>query len=346
MGDPCMEILIATDAWHPQVNGVVRTLSTTLDQLGAMGWKARVIHPGMFSHFTYPFYADIKLAFATRKRMDAIVGRHPPGFVHIATEGPVGWAMRSLCIQKGWAFSTAFHTNFPEYLAKFPGVPRSWTWNILRRFHSASSRTMVATHSIRQQLIAEGFDPNRLVFWGRGVDTQLFQPKPKSLRTKPIAIYVGRVSAEKSIEDFLGVDRPVQKWVVGDGPDRIRLQRKYPGARWFGWQKGENLAKLYADADVFVFPSRTDTFGLVMIEAMACGLPVAAYPVPGPVDIVIPGTGALGHDLGSAMDEALTCEPGYCREYAETHSWEKCTRQFLRNLVVATEQVKTETLVA
>ncbi len=341
-----MEILIATDAWLPQVNGVVRTLSTTIDYLGAMGFKARVIHSGMFSCITYPFYADIKLAFATRKRMDAIVGRQPPSFVHIATEGPVGWAMRSLCIQKGWAFSTAFHTNFPEYLAKFPGVPRSWTWNILKRFHHASARTMVATQSIRQQLITQGFDPKRLVFWGRGVDTKLFQQKPKALRTKPIAIYVGRVSAEKSIDDFLGMDRPVEKWVVGDGPDRIRLQRKYPGARWFGWQKGENLAKLYAEADVLVFPSRTDTFGLVMIEAMACGLPVAAYPVPGPVDIVIPGTGVLSHDLGLALDEALNCDPGFCREYAETHSWEKSSRQFLRNLVFTTEQPKREILVA
>lgn len=341
-----MEILLATDAWQPQVNGVVRTLSTTLEHLATMGWKSRVIHPGLFSNISYPFYPDVKLALATRKRIGKILGNQTSGFVHIATEGPVGWAMRSLCLQRGWDFSTAFHTNFPEYLARFPGIPDSWTWSILRRFHSRASKIMIATPSIRQKLITNGFDPNRLVYWGRGVDTQLFHPKSKPHRTKPIALYVGRISIEKNIEDFLAINRPVEKWVVGDGPDRIRLQRKYPSARWFGWQKGVDLANLYADSDVFVFPSKTDTFGLVMIEAMACGLPVAAYPVPGPVDIVIPGTGALHNDLGHALDLALTCKPESCREYAETHSWEKCTRQFLRNLVVASEQPLVETRVA
>lgn len=332
-----MELILATDAWHPQVNGVVRTLSTTMDHLGRMGVQCRVIHPGLFRSFAYPFYPDIRLALPTRSKIETQVGKAVPSFVHIATEGPVGWAMRNHCLRRKWRFTSAFHTHFPQYLWRFPGIPTFLTWRILRWFHQASSGVMVATPSLSRELAKQGFDPKKIKMWQRGVDTQRFRPRVKSPRSKPIALYVGRVSTEKNIEAFLKVDRPVEKWIVGDGPDRASLQKSHPEAKWYGMKQGEELSELYSEADVFVFPSRTDTFGLVMLEAMASGVPVAAFPVEGPIDVVRPGAGVLDEDLGKAIDGALLCDPVTCRSHALKWTWESCSREFLSNLVPAVD---------
>lgn len=328
-----MDIFLATDAWHPQVNGVVGTLSQTIEQLQKMGHSVKVAHPGYFVNIPLPFYSDIRVALPFHHQIRRILGDKPPNYVHIATEGPVGWAVRSYCLKMGWSFTTAFHTQFPMYLDKFYRFPAQWTWAALRTFHSKSACVMVATQTMQSELHHQGFASDRISLWGRGVDTHRFQPKAKSARSLPIALYVGRVSAEKSIEDFLRVNRPLTKWVVGDGPERAKLQKKFPQVTFFGWQHGEALAQTYAQADVFVFPSKTDTFGLVMIEAMASGVPVAAYPVQGPLDVVVPGTGVFHLDLETAINGALLCDPFLCRKQAKTYSWEKCTQQFLNNLI-------------
>ncbi len=341
-----MNLLLVTDAWHPQINGVVRTLTETIDQLQKMGLSVLVIHPGLFRNVPLPFYPDIKLALPFHHRLKSLVGETPPEFIHIATEGPLGWAVRALCIRENWAFSTAFHTHFPQYLHKFFRFPKSWTWAMLRTFHERADCVMVATPSLWNDLIDNGFDPSLLSLWSRGVDTSRFHPEEKTKRSHPVALYVGRISAEKSVEDFLRVNRPVSKWIVGDGPDKAMLMRKYPDATWLGWQQGEILAKTYSQADVFVFPSLTDTFGLVMMEALASGVPVAAYPVPGPLDVVVPGTGFLDWDLEKAVDGALNCDPVLCRKHAITQTWEKCTRQFLQNLIPITNQPRNSSRVA
>jgi len=335
-----MELFLATDAWHPQVNGVVRTLATTIEHLGRMGITVRVLHPGLFPSMSYPFYRDIRLSWVTRANLNKVLGPTPPDRVHIATEGPIGWAMRNWCLRKNWKFTTSFHTHFPQYLAKFPGIPPFLTWRFLRWFHQPASATMVATPTLSRELVRQGFEEKKIRLWQRGVETDRFQPRKKEPRSRPVALFVGRVSLEKNIEAFLAVDRPVEKWIVGDGPDRVQLENRYPNAKWFGWKHGEELCHIYSQADVFVFPSKTDTFGLVMLEAMASGVPVAAYPVEGPIDVVGPGSGVLDQDLGKAIDLALKCDPATCRRQALTWTWERCTNQFWMNLVPVNQRTR------
>jgi glycosyltransferase involved in cell wall biosynthesis len=328
-----MKIAIVTDAWSPQVNGVVTTLTRTRDTLTALGHEVLVVQPGDFRTFPCPTYPEIRLAWrpyaGIRNRLEAF----GPERIHIATEGPLGLAARTWCRRRRYAFTTSFHTQFAEYVRARAPVPLAVSYAFLRWFHGGAARTMVATASQRAALQARGF--GNLAPWTRGVDTALFRPdraQPFDGK-RPAWIYVGRVAVEKSIEDFLRLDLPGTKIVVGDGPERAALERAYPAVRFTGYRFGEALAATLAACDVFVFPSRTDTFGVVMLEAMACGLPVAAYPVTGPADVVEPGvTGVLDRDLRRAALAALELDRGRCRDAALRCSWEEATRQFLANL--------------
>ncbi|WP_456316080.1 glycosyltransferase family 4 protein [Roseicella aerolata] len=330
-----LRLLIVTDAWAPQVNGVVRTLSTVAERLRARGDGVEVIGPDRFRTLPMPGYPEIRLALRLGARLRAMVDAHGPTAVHIATEGPLGWAMRALCLRRGWPFTTSFHTKFPEYVQARTGLPPGLAWAVLRRFHEAGNGTFAATPSLRAELAARGFTKVRP--WTRGVDLALFRPAPREVwegLPRPVFLYAGRVAVEKNIEAFLALDLPGSKVVVGDGPQREALARRFPAAHFAGWRQGEALARAYAGADVFVFPSRTDTFGLVILEAMACGTPVAAYPVTGPRD-VIPGSGAgvLDEDLRRAALAALDCDRAACRAHAERFSWEACAAAFRRQLV-------------
>jgi glycosyltransferase involved in cell wall biosynthesis len=329
-------ILIATDAWHPQVNGVVRTLDTTARTLRAGGHQVEVVEPSAFRQVGVPFYPEIRLALPSPGRVYDRVRRFKPDHVHVSTEGPLGQLVRRYCRLRGWRFSTSYHTKFPEYLRELARVPEGLTYRVLRWFHNASSALMVATPSLEADLKRRGFTaPMRR--WSRGVDLSQFRPRPKgdSPYPRPVLLSVGRVSAEKGIEDFLRLQTAGTKLVVGDGPARVELAKRYPEAVFLGYRKGEALGECYAQADLFVFPSRTDTFGIVLIEALASGLPVAAYPVTGPVDIITrPELGALDGDLGAAVETALrTGNPAACAEEGRTYTWENCTRQFVGNLV-------------
>ncbi|MDO9710203.1 glycosyltransferase family 4 protein [Paracraurococcus lichenis] len=330
-----LRLLIVTDAWHPQVNGVVRTLATIAGTLEAQGDTVEVIGPDRFRTMPMPSYPEIRLALRPRPVLRALVDAFRPTAVHIATEGPLGWAMRALCRRRGWPFTTSFHTKFPEYLQARTGLPPRLAWAVLRRFHEAGAGTFAATPSLRAELAARGF--TRVRPWTRGVDLALFRTGNRDEwqdLPKPVFLYAGRVAVEKNIEAFLALDLPGSKVVVGDGPQREELQKRFPSAHFAGWRQGEALVRAYAGADVFVFPSRTDTFGLVILEAMACGTPVAAYPVTGPLD-VIPGSGAgvLDQDLRRAALAALDCDRAACRAHAERYSWEACAASFRRQLV-------------
>lgn len=328
-----MRIAIVTDAWTPQVNGVVTTLSRTAATLRGFGHVTDVIHPGDFATFPCPTYPEIRLAWRPARGLARRLDEFAPERIHIATEGPLGLAARRYCLSHGLRFTTSYHTQFPEYLRARAPVPLRLSYAFLRWFHGAGARTMVATRQQREQLYRRGF--TALAEWTRGVDTTLFRPGDPGLITdpRPIWIYVGRVAVEKSIADFLKLDLPGTKYVVGDGPARAELQRAYPQAHFTGYRFGEELAQLMGAADVFVFPSRTDTFGVVMLEAMACGLPVAAYPVTGPIDVVNHGvTGILHQDLRHAALQALQLDRADCRSAALACSWEAATRQFEANL--------------
>jgi glycosyltransferase involved in cell wall biosynthesis len=329
-------ILIVTDAWHPQVNGVVRTLGTTVRHLQALGHTVEVLEPSGFPQLPVPFYPEIRVALPRPGRVYDRVRRFRPDHVHISTEGPLGLLVRRFCKLRGWRFSTSYHTKFPEYLHTLARVPERWTYRFLRWFHNGGSSLMVATPSLEADLLARGFrGPVRR--WSRGVELTLFRPRPKvdPGYPRPVLLYAGRVSAEKGVADFLALDTPGTKVVVGDGPARAELEKRFPAAKFLGYRRGEQLAECYSQADLFVFPSKTDTFGLVMIEALASGLPVAAYPVTGPVDIVTrPELGALADDLGEAVRRALrTGDPGACVAEGRRYTWEACTGQFLGNLV-------------
>lgn len=330
-----LRILLATDAWRPQVNGVVRTWETTIDHLHRRGHEVAVIEPGLFPHMPAPFYREIALALPGRRRVAQLIRSFAPDVIDVATEGPVGLAVRAFCRRNRWRFSTSYHTRFPEYLQRMARVPPAWSYRYLRWFHDGSSAVMVSTPTLETELAECGF--RNLRRWSRGVDLTLFNPRPKTWTefARPILLYVGRVSKEKNIEAFLSLKSAGTKVVVGDGPARNSLQRVYPEAVFLGYRSGERLAEAYANADVFVFPSRTDTFGLVMIEAMACGVPVAAYPVVGPIDIVTdPNVGCLDEDLGRAVDLALRRgDPDACVRHAREFTWERCTDQLLANLV-------------
>jgi glycosyltransferase involved in cell wall biosynthesis len=328
-----MRIAIVTDAWHPQVNGVVKTLNTTAEQLERWGHTMLVVEPGLFNTFPCPTYPEIRLAWFPSQRIDKLLNDFKPDAIHIATEGTLGSAARRWCLRNRFPFTTSYHTQFPEYLRARMPIPLAATYSYLRNFHGAAALTMVATPTMQRQLEQRGF--NNIVRWSRGVDLELFSPQRKDYLSfpKPIWIYVGRVAVEKNIEDFLSMPLPGTKVVVGDGPARAALEAKYGDAQFVGYKFGAELAAHIASADVFVFPSRTDTFGLVLLEAMACGVPVAAYPVTGPIDIVEQGvSGCLNQDLGVAARAALSLDSQQCRMHALRYSWEAATEQFIGNL--------------
>lgn len=328
-----MNILIVSDAWHPQVNGVVRTISTVRTELEKMGHTVEVIGPDRFRTVPMPTYPEIRLALGAGSRLPPMIDSLRPDCIHIATEGPLGHAARRYCMKRKIPFTTAYHTRFPEYIRDRAPIPLALSYAVVRRFHKPAAAVMVATPSIENALKARGFKNIRR--WTRGVDTDLFRPRDKSFLNdpRPISMYVGRVAVEKNLEDFLRLDLPGTKYIVGDGPAREDLQKKYPDVRWVGAKHGEELAQYYAAADVFVFPSKSDTFGLVLLEALASGVPVAAYPVPGPLDVVDGSDIAfLDTNLKRAVENALTVSPERCREYALGFSWKASAEQFLSNL--------------
>lgn len=341
--DRPLTITIVSDAWAPQVNGVVRTLGRTVAELQELGHAVNVISPADFRTLPCPSYPEIRLAMTTRWGIARLLDRQRPDAVHIATEGPLGHAARAYCRRRKLPFSTAYHTRFPEYVAERFRVPLRLSYAVLRRFHAPAHTIMVATRSIAEELGKRGFGNIR--FWSRGVDLDLFRPRtndvPAALRDlpRPLHLYVGRLAVEKNIEAFLALDLPGSKVVVGDGPQRAYLERRYPDAIFVGTKQGEELARHYAAADVFVFPSLTDTFGLVVLEALACGVPVAAFPVAGPRDVIgTSGAGALNQDLRLAIAQALQIPAARCRAHAETFSWRAATNQFLQNLAVISRQ--------
>jgi glycosyltransferase involved in cell wall biosynthesis len=334
-------IAIVTDAWHPQTNGVVRTLSTTCDVLRGWGHEVTVISPETYPSIPAPTYPEIRLALTAPGAVGRRLAKIAPEAVHIATEGPLGLAARRYCLRRRVPFTTAYHTQFPDYLARRTGLPASAFWPYIRWFHGPAQRIMVATETIRAQLREQGL--THLTHWSRGVDLACFSPDapppPEYAGLQgPILLYVGRIAVEKNIEAFLACPYPGTKVVVGDGPARSALEAKFPDARFLGKKTGVELAGCYAGADVFVFPSRTDTFGLVMIEALACGTPVAAFPVPGPLDIVTEAVGAMSEDLTRAIDAARYCDRAACAAYGASYSWDAATRQFLSGLVALEEE--------
>ena len=326
-----MRILVATDAWHPQVNGVVRTLIMMAEAAKALGVDVSFLTPQSFRTFALPSYRDLRLALPYRAKIARLIDEARPDSIHIATEGPIGLLVRRYCGKNGLPFTTSFHTRFPEYISARMPVPESWIWATLRRFHGPSQAVMAATPALAAELRSRGF--RNVVLWPRGVDTGLFHPRAADLGlTRPVFLCVGRVAVEKNLEAFLDLDLPGTKVIVGDGPARAALARKYPQAVFLGARQGEALAEAYAAADVFVFPSKTDTFGLVLLEALASGLPVAAFPVTGPRDVI--GTapvGALNDDLQLACLSALTISPQACLEFAAKHTWEASARVFIEH---------------
>lgn len=328
-----MRILIVTDAWLPQVNGVVRTYQTLARELAAIGHETRFVTPQDFRTLPCPTYPEIRLALLPARRLARLIEAAQPAAVHIATEGPLGLAARRYCLRRGLPFTSSFHTKFPEYLHARTRVPVRWGYAAMRWFHGPSQALMVATQGVEDELAAWGL--GRLRRWTRGVDTELFRPRDKGFLDlpRPVWLYVGRVAVEKNIEAFLGLDLPGTKLVVGDGPQRADLARRFPATVFAGAKAGEDLAAHYAAADVFVFPSRTDTFGLVLLEALASGLPVAAYPVAGPRDVIGDApVGALDEDLGAAARRALALDPAACRAFACGRGWAASAAQFLGNL--------------
>ena len=328
-------IAIVTDAWLPQMNGVVRTLATTCDILRAQGREVMVISPDQFGSLPCPTYPEIRLALAPPGSVACKLRLFAPDAIHIATEGPLGMTARRYCAKHGIDFTTAYHTQFPDYLAARTHLPAEWFWRYIGWFHGPAQRVLVATESIRGELRSHGIA--RLHHWSRGVDLACFTPDappPPEFADlpRPIQLYVGRVAVEKNIEAFLCGRYPGSRVVVGDGPELEALRAKYPEAHFLGRKSGRELAGCYAGADVFVFPSRTDTFGLVLIEALACGTPVAAFPVAGPQDIVTDQVGALSEELDRAIAAALFCERKACAAYGATFSWEAATAQFLAGL--------------
>jgi glycosyltransferase involved in cell wall biosynthesis len=342
-----VKIVVATDAWHPQVNGVVRSLSTTIDMVRRRGHSVDVIEPSLFRNVPCPTYAEIRLALGCGRRVARMLDELQPDAVHIATEGPLGWATRTWCLQSKRPFTTSFHTRFPDYVSIRTGIPAAWLWKTMRWFHGAAQRTFVVTPTLGAELESRGIAPTHL--WPLGVDLDQFNPSvPPHAELaglpRPILLNVGRVAVEKNIEAFLDLGVAGSKVVVGGGPALEQLRARYPGVLFMGSKEGSELASTYTAADVFVFPSRTDTFGLVNIEALACGLPIAAFPVAGPLDIVGSngrGThggkrriGALREDLAAAIADALTADREACVAEARHYSWDRCTDRFLDGLAV------------
>ncbi len=324
-----MRILVATDAWHPQVNGVVRTLAMMAEAARGFGVEVSFLTPESFRTFAMPSYPDLRLALPGPGKTAELIEQAKPDSIHIATEGPIGFLVRRYCRKHHLPFTTSFHTRFPEYVSARLPIPEAWIWAMLRWFHGASQAVMAATPALATELRARGF--RNVVLWPRGVDTRLFHPRQVDLGLpRPVFVCVGRVAVEKNLEAFLDLDLPGTKLIVGDGPARPALERKYPQAKFLGARQGEELAQAYAASDVFVFPSRTDTFGLVLLEALASGLPVAAFPVTGPRDVI--GTapvGVLNEDLRTACLQALDISPQACLAFARKYTWEASARAFV-----------------
>ncbi len=331
-----MRIALVTDAWAPQVNGVVRTLSALAEGLTAAGYEVLAVTPNLFRTVPCPTDPTIRLALVSRRRVARLLDTFAPEAIHIATEGPLGLAARAYCVARQRCFTTSFHTKFPEYLNARLGLPVSLGYAALRWFHARSSAVMVATETVRRELLRRAFP--RVVPWTRGVDADLFRPNalPAIVLPRPVFLYVGRISPEKNLPDFLDLDLPGSKLVVGDGPLLPVLRRRYPQICFAGRQDGEALVRHYAAADVFVLPSQTETFGLVLLEALACGVPVAALPVPGPLDVIgANGPGVLDHDLRRAALGALAIPRELCRAHALRFSWRACIDQFVVNVRTA-----------
>lgn len=332
-----MRIVIATDAWAPQVNGVVRTLQSVRAELEAAGHEVLVLAPDRFRSWPCPTYPEIRLAFPRSGTVGETIAAFAPDAIHLATEGPLCMAVRRWCLAQGLPFTTAYHTQFPDYVAKRTGVSAELVWKYIRWFHAPARAILASTPSVAATLNDHGLDQVRA--WGRGVDLSLFgavkaDPAIRAM-PGPIQLYVGRIAVEKNVAAFLDSRVPGTKIVIGDGPARADLERRYPDAVFLGAKFGADLAAAYAAADVLVFPSRTDTFGLVMIEALACGTPIAAYPVTGPIDVLTPEVGAMDEDLEAAIVEALTRRRIACRVYALRFTWAESARQFAEALVPA-----------
>ena len=330
-----MRLLIATDAWQPQVNGVVRSIERMVDELPYFGVETTVLSPNGFRTVPLPSYPEIRLAITRRKTVRAMIEAARPDAVHIATEGPVGYAVRRWCLEEKRPFTTCYHTRFPEYLRARLPVPLSWTYAALRRFHNSGNGCMVATASLEAALAERGFA--NLMRWSRGVNSDHFRPREEDYfpdLPRPIFIFVGRVAVEKNIPGFLDLDLPGSKVVVGDGPALAQLRKAYPSVRFTGVLTGTDLAAAYASADVFVFPSRTDTFGMVLLEALASGVPIAAFPVTGPRDVIgAAPVGVLDENLRKAAMSALDIPRQRCRDFALGLTWRACARQFLDNVI-------------
>ena len=334
-----MRVLIVTDAWRPQVNGVVVTLVNTIEQLEQLGHDVFVITPEGFRTIPTPSYPEIRLAVLPGREVARRIEQAAPDVIHIATEGPLGIAARRHCLRRRRPFTTAYHTQFPEYVQARCRLPVGVTYAWLRRFHEPSSAVMCGTPALLARLRARNF--RNLVLWSRGVDTKLFAPAAREDRAgdRPIFLYVGRVAVEKNLEAFCALDLPGTKWIVGDGPARPALQSRFPRVHFLGTKHGHELATFYQQADAFVFPSRTDTFGLVLIESLACGTPVAAYPVTGPLDVITdPSAGVLSDDLRGAALAALACDRDRVRRFGERFSWEAATRQFAQHMVAGNQR--------
>lgn len=331
-----MRIAIVTDAWSPQVNGVVRTLQSVSAELRAMGHELTIISPDLYASVPCPTYPEIRLALPRPGLVGRTLAEFRAEAVHIATEGPLGLLARRWCLSHGLPFTTAYHTQFPEYVAaRIKAVNPEFVWRYVRWFHAPSAAILASTPSVAQALAAHGLPQSR--HWGRGVDTTLFRadgPRDAFVRSLPgpVQLYAGRVAVEKNIAAFLATDLPGSKVVVGDGPARAALAAEYPHVHFLGAKFGEDLAAIYRAADVFLFPSRTDTFGLVMIEALACGTPVAALPVQGPLDVLNPQVGVMDEALDRAIARALTLDRETCAHFGQGFTWRASAEQFLAAL--------------
>ena len=336
-----MKILVATDAWHPQVNGVVRTLKQVAHEASGFGATIEFLTPDNFFTLPLPSYPEIRLALPVPGDAERRIDRVAPDAIHIATEGPIGHAVRRHCLRRGLPFTTSFHTRFPDYIAGRLPVPERWTcemtWAWLRRFHAPGAAVLAATPSLAAELAGRGFENVRL--WPRGVDARLFRPRDATFDwPRPVFLTVGRVAVEKNLEAFLALDLPGTRIVVGDGPARAALSKAYPETVFLGALHGEALARAYAAADVFVFPSRTDTFGLVLLEALASGVPVAAFPAAAPRDVIGDApVGVLHDDLRRACLDALACDREACRDFALTMTWQESARLFVTHVTAAVD---------
>src|ERR1700716_1778644 len=330
-----MRILVATDAWHPQVNGVVRTLTMTAEAARALGAEVSFLTPRSFRTFALPSYRDLRVALPYQAKIDRLIAEARPDSIHIATEGPIGLLVRRYCRKHALPFTTSFHTRFPEYISARLPIPESWIWAALRAFHGPSQAVMAATPALATELRMRGF--RNVVLWPRGVDARHFHPRPIDFGLpRPVFLSAGRVAVKKNLEAFLALDLPAPKLIVGAGPALMALTQKYPKAVFLGARQGEALAEAYAAADVFVFPSKTDTFGLVLLEALASGLPVAAFPVTGPRDVIgAAPVGVLNEDLRTACLSALTISPQACLAFAGKHGWAASAPAFVENITNA-----------